>query len=107
RLRDQLHVLAGPAAPYRAGPGAARPGQGRPAGPARIHGRPPLREGRCARGAAPVLQSRAEDGGSSEPYDAIVIGGGHNGLVNGAYLARGGRRTLILAQRGMGGGGGV
>jgi len=41
---------------------------------------------------------------SSEPYDAIVIGGGHNGLVNGAYLARGGMRTLILEQREMVGG---
>jgi len=41
---------------------------------------------------------------SSEPYDAIVIGGGHNGLVNGAYLARGGLRTLILEQRELVGG---
>jgi phytoene dehydrogenase-like protein len=32
-------------------------------------------------------------------YDAIVIGGGHNGLVNGAYLARNGLRTLILERR--------
>ncbi len=24
-------------------------------------------------------------------YDAIVVGGGHNGLVAGAYLARSGR----------------
>ena len=29
-------------------------------------------------------------------YDAIVVGGGHNGLVNGAYLARAGLRTLII-----------
>ena len=26
-------------------------------------------------------------------YDAIVIGAGHNGLVNGAYLARAGMKT--------------
>ena len=39
---------------------------------------------------------------SSESYDAIVVGGGHNGLVNGAYLARGGLRTLILEQREVG-----
>jgi phytoene dehydrogenase-like protein len=32
-------------------------------------------------------------------YDAIVIGGGHNGLVNGAYLAKAGLRTLILERR--------
>ena len=37
-------------------------------------------------------------------YDAIVIGGGHNGLVNGAYLARGGLRTLVLEQRHLVGG---
>src|SRR5437870_13715529 len=27
-------------------------------------------------------------------YDAIVIGGGHNGLVAGAYLSRAGARTV-------------
>jgi len=29
-------------------------------------------------------------------YDHIVVGGGHNGLVCAAYLARGGRRTLVV-----------
>ena len=37
-------------------------------------------------------------------YDAIVIGGGHNGLINGAYLAKAGLRTLILEQRDIVGG---
>jgi phytoene dehydrogenase-like protein len=32
----------------------------------------------------------------SNRYDAIVIGGGHNGLVAGAYLARTGARTVVL-----------
>ena len=32
-------------------------------------------------------------------YDAIVVGGGHNGLTCGAYLARAGKRTLILEQK--------
>ena len=37
-------------------------------------------------------------------YDAIVVGGGHNGLVNGAYLAKSGLRTLILERRSFVGG---
>ena len=37
-------------------------------------------------------------------YDAIVVGGGHNGLVNGAYLAKAGMKTLILEQRHLVGG---
>ncbi|MGO9260325.1 MAG: phytoene desaturase family protein [Bryobacteraceae bacterium] len=37
-------------------------------------------------------------------YDAIIIGGGHNGLVTAAYLARAGRRVLVLERRPMVGG---
>ncbi|MBA2719817.1 MAG: NAD(P)/FAD-dependent oxidoreductase [Chloroflexi bacterium] len=37
-------------------------------------------------------------------YDAIVIGAGHNGLVNGAYLAKNGLKTLILERRHLVGG---
>jgi phytoene dehydrogenase-like protein len=37
-------------------------------------------------------------------YDAIIIGGGHNGLVTAAYLARAGRNVVVLERREMVGG---
>ena len=43
-------------------------------------------------------------GYDAQGYDAIVIGGGHNGLVNAGYLARAGLRTLILERRHLVGG---
>jgi len=41
------------------------------------------------------------------PYDAIIIGGGHNGLVSAAYLARAGLKTLVLEKRHVLGGAAV
>ena len=40
-------------------------------------------------------------------YDVIVIGGGHNGLVNAAYLARAGRKVLVIERRHVLGGAAV
>ena len=37
-------------------------------------------------------------------YDVVVIGGGHNGLTCGAYLARAGAKTLVLERRSVLGG---
>ena len=43
----------------------------------------------------------------AQSYDAIVIGGGHNGLVTAAYLARAGRKVLVLERRHVLGGAAV
>ncbi|HEU4400604.1 MAG TPA: NAD(P)/FAD-dependent oxidoreductase [Candidatus Polarisedimenticolia bacterium] len=43
----------------------------------------------------------------STTYDAVIIGGGHNGLVSAAYLARAGMKTLVLEQRHVLGGAAV
>ena len=39
-----------------------------------------------------------------ENFDAIIIGGGHNGLVTAAYLARARRRVIVLEARELVGG---
>jgi phytoene dehydrogenase-like protein len=44
---------------------------------------------------------------STTHYDVIIIGGGHNGLVNAAYLARAGRKVLVLERRHVLGGAAV
>ncbi len=41
---------------------------------------------------------------AADSYDAIVVGGGHNGLVAAAYLAKTGAKTLVLEARGTTGG---
>ena len=41
------------------------------------------------------------------PYDAVIVGGGHNGLVAAGYLAKAGRKVLVLEQRHVLGGAAV
>ena len=43
----------------------------------------------------------------SQKYDAIIIGGGHNGLTTAGYLGKAGLKTLVLEQRKMVGGAAV
>jgi phytoene dehydrogenase-like protein len=43
----------------------------------------------------------------SAKYDIVVIGGGHNGLVHAAYLAKAGKKVLVLERRHVLGGAAV
>ncbi|HII39954.1 MAG TPA: NAD(P)/FAD-dependent oxidoreductase, partial [Thermoplasmata archaeon] len=44
---------------------------------------------------------------SGQSYDAVIVGGGHNGLVAAAYLARAGKSVLVLERRHVVGGAAV
>src|ERR1700745_2816581 len=49
----------------------------------------------------------AESSEMPQFYDVVLIGGGHNGLVNAAYLAKAGKRVVVLERRHVLGGAAV
>ena len=44
---------------------------------------------------------------SASTYDAVIVGGGHNGLVCAAYLAKAGLKVVVLERRAVAGGAAV
>src|SRR5690606_9662698 len=123
-LRDESHVLPCPATPHRDRAGATGPREARHAPPGRDDHPAHHRAGPGYDHPDALLQPRAKGGqavsGPSVPgtasdittssvdpqgdWDAIVVGGGHNGLTAAAYLAKSGMRTLVLEQRHLVGG---
>ncbi len=63
---------------------------------------------RASRSGQPIGSAVACDNGAvAKQWDAVVIGGGHNGLVAAAYLAKNGFDTLVCERRGVVGGAAV
>ncbi|KAM9804216.1 pyridine nucleotide-disulfide oxidoreductase domain-containing protein 2 [Neosynchiropus ocellatus] len=62
---------------------------------------------RRGRRATSLAGCRAKHSGLKTRYDALVIGGGHNGLIAAAYLQKGGVETAVLERRHVLGGAAV
>src|SRR4051794_18393439 len=58
-------------------------------------------------GDVPRVTARVSWPGPMTRHDAVIVGGGHNGLVAAAYLARAGRSVLVLERRDHPGGAAV
>src|SRR5438105_510055 len=58
-----------------------------------------VKTAQAARAAQAARTARTRAASGPADYDAIIVGGGHNGLVAAAYLARSGARTLVLEAR--------
>lgn len=56
------------------------------------------------RGLPSPLRNKLSDKIIALKYDCIIIGGGHNGLVCAAYLAKAGKKVLVLERRHLVGG---
>jgi phytoene dehydrogenase-like protein len=53
----------------------------------------------------PIINPRRYS--TSAEYDAVVVGGGHNGLVAAAYLAKSGKSVCVVEKRDIVGGAAV
>ena len=58
-----------------------------------------VKTAQATKAAQAARKARASGASGPTDYDAIIVGGGHNGLVAAAYLARSGARTLVLEAR--------
>jgi phytoene dehydrogenase-like protein len=56
---------------------------------------------------APTAPGEPKGEGVAKRYDAVIVGGGHNGLTAAAYLAKAGLSTLVLERRHLVGGAAV